>query len=100
MINPMFIINRNDIVKRICEQTGMSKTECNEAVKDVFEEISAQLQAGNAVNIPGFGKFEIRERAQREGVNPATGEKMEIEAASSIVFKPAKALKDRINEER
>lgn len=98
MINPMFILNRADLAKKVSEVKGISKAESMEIVKDIFEEISEQLAQGNSVNIPGFGKFEIKERSSREGINPATGEKIEISESKTPSFKAAKALKERITQ--
>ena len=67
-----------------------------EAVNAVFAAISETLKDGGEVSVSGFGKFEVSERAARQGVNPATGEKIQIAASKAPKFKPAKALKEAV----
>ena len=65
----------------------------DKAVNAVFEALSQAFEAGEKVQIMGFGSFEMRERAARAGRNPATGEAIEIPASTTPVFKASKALK-------
>ncbi|OIS65855.1 DNA-binding protein, partial [Bacillus subtilis] len=65
-------------------------------VEKVFDTISEALKSGEKVSIPGFGTFEVRERAARKGRNPQTGEEIDIPATKAPAFKPAKALKDAV----
>ncbi|MFP9216771.1 HU-related DNA-binding protein HupN, partial [Enterococcus faecalis] len=66
------------------------------SVEKVFDTISEALKSGEKVSIPGFGTFEVRERAARKGRNPQTGEEIDIPATKAPAFKPAKALKDAV----
>jgi DNA-binding protein HU-beta len=92
----MFILNKRDLAKTVREEYGCTGKDCTEIVGDIFAEISNSLADGKNVSINGFGKFEVKERAARTGINPATKEKMEIPATKSASFKASKTLKDKI----
>ena len=66
------------------------------AVDALFETIQEALQAGEKVQVIGFGNFEVRERAARKGRNPQSGEEIQIEASKVPAFKAGKALKDAV----
>ena len=83
-------------LKRWLERVRVVETN-DEAVDAIIECIIGNLTRGERVQIPGFGTFNISERAAREGRNPATGEAMHIPASKSVRFKPGKALKDAVN---
>ena len=72
------------------------KKDADKAVNAVFEALSRALANGEKVTISGFGTFEVRERAERQGINPRTQEPITIAASRSIVFKQGKALKDSL----
>ena len=76
---------------------GVTKKAAAEAVDAIFDCITGNLARGERVQIPGFGTFNVSERAAREGRNPATGEPMHIAASKSVRFKPGKGLKDAVN---
>ena len=65
-------------------------------IDGVFEHISEHLKQGDKVQITGFGSFEVRERAARQGVNPSTGDKINIAASKAPTFKAGKSLRDRV----
>lgn len=90
-------MNKRELVDAVAESTGQAKSAAESAVDAVVESISAALTAGDKVTLPGFGTFEVRERAARSGRNPQTGEAMEIAASKSAAFKPASALKQSLN---
>ena len=90
-------MNKNELIAAVAEKTGLAKKDAEAAVKAVTETISAELVAGNKVQIVGFGTFEVSERAARQGRNPRTGESMEIAAAKAPKFKPGKTLKMAVN---
>ena len=73
---------------------GSTKKDIKLVVETVFETIADALVAGENVSIPGFGTFEVADRAARKGRNPKTGEEITIEASKSPKFKASKALKD------
>ena len=90
-------MNKTELIAAVAEKTGLAKKDAEAAVKAVTETISAELVAGNKVQIVGFGTFEVSERAARQGRNPRTGESMEIAAAKAPKFKPGKTLKMAVN---
>ena len=89
-------MNKAELVTHVAEETGFSKKEAQSAVEAVFNGISSSLQKGDKVSVPGFGTFDVRERAARKGVNPATGVAMDIPASKSVGFKAGKQLKDSL----
>ncbi len=86
-------MNKKELIEVVAEKAN-SKKEATELVNAVFETVIAEIAKGNVVDIAGFGKFEVKEKAARTGVNPATGEKIKIAASKAPKFKAAKALKD------
>jgi DNA-binding protein HU-beta len=97
-IESMNIMNRTkkDIAAAVADQTGMTKKDSEAAVNAVFETITETLKDGGEVSIAGFGKFVVAEKPARQGINPATGEKIEIAASRAPKFKAAKTLKDEL----
>ncbi len=89
-------MNKSELVDLVAEKAGMSKKDSEKAVKAVLDSITEGLVKGNKVQLVGFGTFEVRNRKEREGRNPATGEKIKIEALKVPAFKPGKALKDKV----
>ena len=91
-------MNKTELIAAVAEKTGLAKKDAEAAVKAVTETISAELVAGNKVQIVGFGTFEVRQRKSRQGRNPRKPEEIiEIAAAKAPVFKAGKALKDAVN---
>ncbi len=89
-------MNKSELVDLVAEKAGMSKKDSEKAVKAVLDSITEGLVKGDKVQLVGFGTFEVRNRKEREGRNPATGEKIKIEALKVPAFKPGKALKDKV----
>jgi len=89
-------VNKSELVDLVAEKAGMSKKDSEKAVKAVLESITDGLVRGKKVQLVGFGTFEVRNRKEREGRNPATGEKIKIKALKVPAFKPGKALKDKV----
>lgn len=87
-------MNKSDLITRVSEVADLSKKDATKAVEAVFDSITEALQAGDKVQLIGFGNFEVRERAARKGRNPQTGEEIEIAASKVPAFKPGKALKE------
>lgn len=90
-------MNKSEIVAKVATDTGMSQTALDMALGKVLKAISDSLARGEDVAIAGFGSFTVRERKERQGRNPSTGETMTIKASKSVGFKAAKALKDAVN---
>ena len=89
-------MNRTELVDAIAVKADISKKDADAAVKAFIEVVSDELQNKGKVQLVGFGTFEARKRAAREGVNPATGAKIKIAASKTPVFKAGKAFKDAI----
>ena len=91
-------MNKSQLITAVAEHTGISKKDAESAVNATFETIAARLAAGEKVQISGFGVFEVKERSQRTGRNPVTGEAIQIAATRSPAFKAGKQLKERVME--
>lgn len=89
-------MNKTELVAFVAEKTELSKKDAQVALEAVIEGISTSLQDGDKVSLPGFGSFDVRERAARKGVNPATGKPMDIPASKSVGFKVGKQLKESL----
>ena len=89
-------MNKKELIKAVATKTGFSQKDITEVVDVILGTITDTLTDGNEVNIAGFGKFLVQERAAREGVNPRTGEALHIEASKAPKFKAGKALKDAV----
>jgi len=89
-------VNKSELVDLVAEKAGMSKKDSEKAVKAVLDSITDGLVKGDKVQLVGFGTFEVRSRKEREGRNPATGEKIKIKALKVPAFKPGKALKEKV----
>ncbi len=85
--------SKDDFAEIIADATGCSKTAARDAVDNMFESIMDNCKRAGEVQIPGFGKFSVRNRAARMGRNPQTGQQMKIKASKSVGFKPAAAFK-------
>lgn len=90
------ILNKKALADTIANKLDLTKKDAMVAIDTVFEEITSALSEGTKVDIAGFGKFEVAERAARTGINPATKEPLEIPASKAPKFKASKALKDAV----
>ncbi|MBR2340534.1 MAG: HU family DNA-binding protein [Clostridia bacterium] len=86
-------MNKTELINVVAEATDLKKKDAEAAVNAVFAAIADALKAGDKVQLIGFGSFDVKERAAREGRNPATGEKIQIAASKSVGFSAASALK-------
>ena len=89
-------MNKTELIAAVAEKADLSKKDAEAAVKAVLDAVTDALADGDKVALVGFGTFEVRERAAREGKNPATGETIQIEATKVPAFKAGKALKDAV----
>lgn len=94
------VINKDNLAIEIAEQYDLTKTKSREIVDYIFDRSTEVLANKGEISIYGFGKFEVRERAERGGFNPHTKERMTIEAANVPAFSPYKALKNAVDKER
>ena len=90
-------LTKKEIISNIAEDSHLTKKDITEIVDSTLTQVFDALSEGKTVDLAGFGKFEITERKAREGFNPLTKEKIQIEASKSVKFKVAKALKEAVN---
>ncbi|MBO7682468.1 MAG: HU family DNA-binding protein [Clostridia bacterium] len=89
-------MNKTDLVNAVAAETGFTKKDAEKAVAPVLDSITDALKAGDKVQLVGFGTFEVRNRAAKQGHNPRTGEPMTVPASKLPAFKAGKALKDAV----
>lgn len=89
-------MNKTELIKQVAIQSELTKSQASLAVDAILESIEQALQNGDSVQLIGFGTFEVRERAAREGRNPHTGEALIIPASKVPAFKAGKALKEAV----
>jgi integration host factor subunit alpha len=92
-------MTKADIVERIYDKVGFSKKESAELVEMVFDILKNTLEKGDKIKIAGFGNFVVKEKADRRGRNPQTGDEIVISARKILTFKPSQVLKASINKE-
>lgn len=90
------VMNKTDLVNAVAEKSDLAKKDATKAVDAVFESVMDSLKNGEKVQLIGFGNFEVRERSERKGRNPQTGEEIKIPASKVPAFKPGKALKESV----
>lgn len=89
-------LTKADMAERLFEELGLNKREAKEMVESFFEEIRVALERGEQVKLSGFGNFDLREKKQRPGRNPKTGEEIPISARRVVTFRPGQKLKARV----
>ena len=90
-------MNKTDLINVVAQETELKKKDVEAVVNAALAAISAALKEGDKVQLIGFGTFDVKDVAAREGRNPKTGEAITIEAAKRPGFTASKALKDLIN---
>ena len=90
-------MNKTELVEAVVAKTGGSKKDAEATIKATFEAITEAMAKGDKVALIGFGTFEVKASAEREGRNPKTGENIVIPAAKKPVFSASKVLKDEVN---
>lgn len=90
-------MNKTELVAAVAAKAELSKKDAEKAVSAVFEAIEGALASGDKVALIGFGTFDVKERAAREGRNPSTGETITIAASKVPSFKAGAALKKAVN---
>ena len=91
-------LTRADLAEAVVERVGLPRNESQELVELVLSEISSTLAGGESVKLSSFGSFGIREKGERIGRNPKTGEEVPITPRRVLVFRPSNIMKDRIND--
>ncbi len=87
-----------ELIERISKDAELTKAVASRALDAVLEGVATSLKKGDPVVLVNFGTFVVKDRASRQGRNPATGETITIKAAKVIGFKPGKALKDAVKD--
>lgn len=90
-------LTRADLAEALVEKVGLPRNESQELVELILSEISDALAGGDPVKLSSFGSFGIREKGERIGRNPKTGEEVPITPRRVLVFRPSNIMKDRIN---
>lgn len=89
-------MNKAELISAVAEKTGLSKKDSEKVINATFETITTSMEAGEKVQLVGFGVFDVKERGVRIGRNPKTKEEIEIPASRVPTFKAGKALKDAV----
>jgi integration host factor subunit alpha len=92
----MMSLTKADMANRLFEEVGLNKREAKEFVDAYFETIRQALENGENVKLSGFGNFQLREKNQRPGRNPKTGEEIPISARRVVTFRPGQKLRARV----
>ncbi len=90
-------MNTTELADVVASEHGLTKTQAKAIIDSVLKTLTSAATKGTEVSLPGFGKFKVQTRAEREGRNPRTGETMKIAATRKLSFQPAKAVKDALN---
>ena len=90
-------MNKSDLINAIAEHANLTKADAGRALEGLLITIETALKAGDPLVLIGFGTFAVKERAERTGRNPQTGQEITIAAAKVPSFKPGKGLKDAVN---
>lgn len=90
-------ITRQDLAEAVYREIGLSRTESSVLVESVIDHISVALEKGEHVKLAGFGTFSLRDKKERVGRNPKTGEEVPITSRRVLVFKPSQVLRERVD---
>ncbi len=89
-------LTKADLATKLFDEVGLNKREAKEFVDAWFEAIRQALERGDHVKLSGFGNFQLRDKGQRPGRNPKTGEEIPISARRVVTFKPGQKLRARV----
>lgn len=90
-------MNKTELIEAIVKESGLKKKDAEAALTAFVEVVEKALAKGEKVQLVGFGTFETKKRAAREGRNPKTGETIKIKASKYPAFSAGKAFKDKVN---
>ena len=90
-------MNKADFIEAVADGAELTKADAGRAVDAMIAAVTKALKKGDSVTLVGFGTFQVRERAERTGRNPKTGDTIKIKASKNPAFKAGKALKDAVN---
>lgn len=91
-------MTKSELITSISEKAGITKKDSEKALTAFIDSVTEALSSGEKVQLVGFGTFEVRERAERTGVNPRTQEKIIISASKIPAFKAGSALKEAVSD--
>lgn len=89
-------VTKADLAEALFDSVGLNKREAKEFIDLFFDEIAGSLTQGEEVKLSGFGNFELRDKNQRPGRNPKTGEEIPISARRVVTFRPGQKLRLRV----
>jgi integration host factor subunit alpha len=89
-------LTKAEMAERLYDELGLNKREAKELVEAFFEEVRGALEIGDQVKLSGFGNFDLREKNERPGRNPKTGQEIPITARRVVTFRPGQKLKARV----
>ena len=92
----MAALTKAEMAEKLFEELGLNKREAKEVVELFFEEVRSSLENNEQVKLSGFGNFDLRDKSQRPGRNPKTGEELPITARRVVTFRPGQRLKARV----
>lgn len=90
-------LTKSSIIDRVQEETGLPRKRCDELVENLLELIKKTLESGEDLMISGFGKFCVKQKNQRKGRNPATGQDLMLNSRRVVTFKCSQTLREKIN---
>src|ERR1044071_8599121 len=90
-------LTRADLTESVFQAVGLSPTDSSQMVEDILEEVCGALSRGETVKLSSFGTFQVRQKSQRVGRNPKTGDEVPIAPRRVLVFRPSHVLKAQIN---
>jgi DNA-binding protein HU-beta len=93
-------MNKSQLIDAVASDSGLTKTDSARAVESLLHAVTKTLKKGDEVNITGFGKFSVIQRAARQGVNPRTGERVKIKASKAPKFSAGASLKQAVSPKR
>ena len=94
----MTALTKADLIEHLHSGMGLNKREAKDLVEGFFEEIAEALRQGNHVKISGFGNFELRDKGERPGRNPKTGEVIPVSARRVVTFRPSQKLRAQVED--
>lgn len=89
-------LTKADLAESLFDELGLNKREAKDMVELFFEEVRSSLERGEQVKLSGFGNFDLRDKSERPGRNPKTGEEIPITARRVVTFRPGQKLKSRV----
>ncbi|MEW6984485.1 integration host factor subunit alpha [Colwelliaceae bacterium 6471] len=91
-------LTKAEVAEHLYEKVGLNKRDAKDMVEVFFEEIRETLESGEQVKLSGFGNFDLRQKSERPGRNPKTGEDIPISARKVVTFRPGQKLKSRVED--